>query len=312
MKVYRSIQQLPQRYPVVLTVGTFDGVHCGHQQIIKEVVFRAKKRSVNSLLLTFDPHPREIVKRGPMQYLTTLEERIELLKQFGLDITVVLPFTYEFSRMTSREFYEEYLNPYIAISEVVVGEDHMFGRDREAGIRELSRIGSEFKFLVSQVGPVTIDGKIVHSSVVRELLKSGDVEQAEKYLGRPYSVSGTVIRGDGMGERIGFPTANVQPSHTHKLVPQRGVYFVKVSLNGKHYYGMMNIGTRPTFYDGGQENLEIHIFDFDSEVYGVFITVEFLKRLRAERRFASKDELVNQLYKDKEKSLKYLSEIHQS
>jgi riboflavin kinase/FMN adenylyltransferase len=312
MKIIRSIQEVLRDQKSVVTVGTFDGVHRGHEMIIGELVERAKSRSLRSVLITFDPHPREVVKRGPVQYLTTLDERLELLQQMNLEVIVVHPFTYEFSRLSPRQFYQDLVNKYIGMSEVVVGHDHMFGKDREAGISELKKIGEEIGFSVTPIGPVTVDEAVVSSSSIRELLMKGNVEQTEKYLGRKYSIAGTVIQGVGRGAQIGFPTANLRVSHQQKLIPQNGVYFVCVHFNGHQYFGMMNIGVRPTFGSNGTQHLEVNVFDFNGDLYGKTLRVEFVKRIRSEQQFTSVDELVAQLHRDKEISLKLVLELYQS
>lgn len=312
MTIVRSIQDAKKDSRSIITVGTFDGVHRGHQKIINELLERAKHRSWRSVLITFDPHPREIVKRGPILYLTMIEERLEVLKQMNIDVIVVHPFTYEFSRLSPRQFYQDLVNKHIGMSEVVVGHDHMFGKDREAGIQELQSIGKELGFNVTPIGPETVEGDIVSSSAIRQLLMDGNVEQAEKFLGRKYSIVGTVIKGDGRGAQIGFPTANLRVSNEKKLIPHNGVYVVSVQLHGQQFFGMMNIGVRPTFGSNGALYLEVHLFDYNGDLYGATLKVEFIKRIRSEQQFASVDDLIAQLHRDKEISLKYVSELYQS
>jgi riboflavin kinase/FMN adenylyltransferase len=311
MEIIRLIQEVTREPRSVVTVGTFDGVHRGHQKIIGELLERAKSRSLRSVLITFDPHPREIVQRGPVYYLTTLDERLELLQQMNIDVVVVQPFTYEFSRLSPRQFYNDFVSQYIGISEAVVGYDHKFGKDREAEIQQLKNIGEEVGFTVTSIGPVAVEETVVSSSTIRELLMNGRVEQAEKLLGRKYSLTATVVNGEGRGAQIGYPTANLRVNHPKKLIPQNGVYCVRVQFAGQQYFGMMNIGVRPTFGENGTQSLEVHVFDYDGNLYGATLNVEFVKRIRSEQKFSSVNELVAQLHRDKEMSLKYVSELSQ-
>ncbi len=313
MRVVRSIEQVSQDANSVVTVGTFDGVHLAHQEIIREVVHRAQMREGRSVVVTFDPHPKEVVGgyAEPIHLLTTMDERIELLRALNIDLLLILHFTYEFSRQSARTFYERYLVNGTGVSEVVVGYDHMFGRDRQGTIEELVRMGKEFDFSVFAFHQYTVRGEVVSSSHVRKALLAGDVEKAHAFLGRPYMVQGTVIAGDKRGKSIGFPTANITPHGTNKLIPARGVYLVGVTLEGEQRYGMMNIGVRPTVTDGVQQTMEVHLFEFDRDIYGKVLTVRFLKRLRDERKFASAEELAAQLDNDRQQSLKLLAELAQ-
>ncbi len=311
MQVARSIEEVSKDANSVVTVGTFDGVHLAHQEIIREVVHRAQMKEGRSVVVTFDPHPKEVVGRfaDPIHLLTTMDERIELLRGLQIDILLILHFTYEFSRQSARAFYERYLVHGTGVSEVVVGYDHMFGRDRQGTIEELVRMGKEFDFSVFAFHQYTVNGEVVSSTQVRRALLAGDVDKARAFLGRPYSLRGTVIVGDRRGKTIGFPTANLNPQGANKLIPARGVYLVGVTLEGEHRYGMMNIGVRPTLTDGMRQTMEVHLFDFDQDIYGKELTVRFLKRLRDERKFASLEELAAQLDADKAHSLKLIAEL---
>jgi riboflavin kinase/FMN adenylyltransferase len=311
MRIVRDLSGVTLDKNSVATVGTFDGVHLAHQEIIREVVNRARMREGRSVVITFDPHPKEVVassKGGEVRLLTTMEERIALFERLRIDLLFSVPFTLEFSRLRPREFYERYVVNGVGVSEVVVGYDHMFGRDREAGIGELVKIGQEFDFSVFAVHPFTIEGETVSSSRIRRALASGDLLRAEKMLGYPYRLSGRVVRGDGRGKMMGFPTANISPDSLRKIVPARGVYVVAADVRGRRQYGMMNVGVRPTVTAGVAETVEVHLFDFSEELYGDTVTVTFLRRLRDERRFANVEELVRQLGQDKEDSLRILAE----
>lgn len=307
MIVARSVAEIPYAPKSVVTVGTFDGVHLGHQQIVRKLREHAHARGMRSVLVTFDPHPREVVGRGPVKLLTTIDERITLLDQLGIDVILILQFTFEFSRQSSREFYENYIVHSIGVEEVIVGHDHMFGRDREAGVEELRAMGQELGFGVYQEPPFSVDGEVVSSSKIRELLFRGDVRKSGDWLGRPYSIAGCVMKGDGRGASIGFPTANIQPQDEKKLIPAEGVYFVEIDYDGKNFFGMANIGIRPTFYEDGKKTIEVHIFDFHDTLYGKTIGLRFLQRLRAEQKFASQEELIAQLRRDQEQCMKFIA-----
>lgn len=309
MKVIRSTENIQYQRDSIVTVGTFDGVHRGHHAIIKEVVLRAGSSHSRSVVVTFEPHPREVVGRGPVQLLSSLDERLVLLEQSGIDTTLIVNFTYEFSRQTSREFYLHTVVNGIGVSEVIEGHDHMFGRDREADLSTLSEMGKEFGFAVTAVNPVSVDGEVVSSSKIREALMRGKVELASEFLGRPYSFGAIVVKGDGRGAGLGFPTANLQSVSEKKLIPAEGVYLVAVVCNGHHLKGMLNIGVRPTFTSELKRVIEVHLFDFNEEIYGKQLTVRFLKHLRQEKKFSSKEDLITQLHQDKEECMKYINAV---
>ena len=304
MKVARALAEIPRNQNSVVTVGTFDGVHLAHQEIIRDVVSRAKGKGGRSVVVTFDPHPREVVSPSgtPVPQLTTLEERIEQIGALDTDVLLVVEFTYAFSRNSSREFYRDYIVQGTGVDEVVVGYDHMFGRDREAGIQELVQMGKEFGFSVFAVHPVSVGGETVSSSRIREALASGDVARAAQFLGRPYALAGTVVRGDGRGKTIGFPTANLAPVSPRKIVPARGVYAVAAEVKGEHRFGMTNIGVRPTVTAGGTMMIEVHLFDYSRDMYGETVNVAFLRRLRDEKKFGSLEELTAQLQRDRDEA----------
>jgi riboflavin kinase/FMN adenylyltransferase len=294
----------------VVTVGAFDGVHRAHQEIVREVVNRSKMKEGRSVIVTFDPHPKEVVtsRKGPVKLLSTLEEKIELLGGLHVDILLVVEFTYGFSRLSPREFYQSFVVDKVGAGEVVVGYDHMFGRDREAGIAELVQLGKEFNFSVFAVHPYTVAGEAVSSTQIRHALGAGDIDRARTLLGYPYGITGTVVAGDGRGRTIGFPTANISPLSEKKVTPGRGVYFVSVERGDRPYYGMLNIGVRPTVTEGTREAMEVHVFDLSEDIYGENVRIRFLKKLREERKFESVQELIRQLDRDREQSLTYVAE----
>lgn len=304
MKVARSLADVPRDANTVVTVGTFDGVHLAHREIIRDVVNRANTKEGRSVVVTFDPHPRDVLAKSkdPVPLLTTVEERIGEIGSLNVDLLLILEFTYAFSRISSREFYRDFIVQGTGVDEVVVGYDHMFGRDREAGIQELVQMGKEFGFSVFAVHPVTVRGETVSSTRIREALAAGDVAGAAQFLGRPYALAGTVARGDGRGKTLGFPTANLVPVSPQKVVPARGVYAVAAEVKGEHRYGMTNIGVRPTVSAGQATMIEVHLFDYDRDIYGETVNIAFLRRLRDEKKFESLEELTAQLHRDREEA----------
>lgn len=285
----------------VVTVGTFDGVHEGHRVLVETVVRKARERDARSVIVTFDPHPREIINPGAkgIKLLTSLRERCEILEDFGIDLMVVIPFDRDFSLLSSDEFIEDIIFKKIGVSEFVIGYDHHFGKDRQGSIDTVQRLGDKLGFDAYVVSKQEVGETTVSSTTIRKTLREdGDVELARKLLGRDYRLSGTVIHGDQRGKSIGFPTANLKPDDDRKLVPKDGVYAVRTRYNGEFWSGMMNIGTRPTF-SGKERTLEVHLFDFDNDIYGQDLQVRFVKRIRDEQNFNSVDELIEQLKEDK-------------
>jgi riboflavin kinase/FMN adenylyltransferase len=283
----------------VVTVGTFDGVHRGHQAILQYLIQRAAERKGPSTLISFDPHPRSVVHGDPVPLLTTVEERAELLDEAGLDRFVVLPFTDNFARLDATTYVEEVLVRRVGLQEIAVGYDHRFGANREGDVDLLRTMGTEHGFTVDVIPAQEVGHQVVSSSAVRECLTRGAVDEAASLLGRPYAIRGTVAHGEGRGRQIGFPTANLEFPDPRKLTPQNGVYATRTHLpGGEVYAGMMNIGRRPTF-DGMNVTVEVHLLAFEGDLYGKTLRVEFLQRLRDEQRFSSPDDLAVQLAKDK-------------
>lgn len=310
MIVARSLAEITRDPSSVVTVGTFDGVHRAHQEIIREVVNRARMQEGRSVVITFEPHPKEVVGSGdqPVMLLTTLQERVDLIRRMNVDLLFIINFTREFSRIGAEEFYRKYVAERIGVSEVVVGYDHMFGRDRAAGIEELVRMGQELNFSVSAVHQFRLEGEVVSSTLIRNAIAAGDVERAAKFLGYAYTMQGIVVHGDGRGKTMRYPTANIAPRAERKMVPGRGVYLVSLVLRDTRRYGMMNIGVRPTVAPGGSLSIEVHIFGLSEDLYDEAVEVTFLRKLRDEQKFASLEELTRQLDKDKETSLRYIEE----
>lgn len=294
----------------VLTVGTFDGVHAGHRAILDTVVRKAKERNARSALVTFDPHPRNIISPGDagIKLLTTIQERSEVLQELGIDVMIVIPFDRDFSLLSSEEFVRDIIHKKIGVSEFVIGYDHQFGRNREGTIETIETIGEELGFDAYVVSEREIGEQTVSSTAIRRaLMEQGNVEQAAEFLQRPYRLNGMVIHGEKRGKDIGFPTANIRPEHPQKVIPEDGVYAVRIRVMDNWFKGMMNIGTRPTF-EGQERTLEVNLFDFDENIYGKEVQVRFYHRIRDEQKFDGINELIEQLKKDEQQARKLLDD----
>ena len=295
-----SIHNVTRSEHCVLTVGTFDGVHLGHKGLVEYIVSLAKKENSCSTIVTFDPHPREIIHPDgkKISLLTTLSERAEILGQFGIDQLIVIPFDRDFSLMDSEQFIRSVVWEKIGVSHFVIGYDHHFGKNRQGGVETVKELGKELGFSTTIYPRQDIDDSAVSSTRIRKLLsESGNVKEAGKLLGRAYQFTGTVIKGDQRGRLIGYPTANIIPDDERKQIPSRGVYAVTIEILNKLYNGMLNIGIRPTF-SGTAQTIEVHIFDFDQDLYGQKITLRFTDRVRDEKKFESIVELKEQLLND--------------
>lgn len=291
-----------------LTVGTFDGVHAGHRVLINTVLQRAEKSGGRSVIVTFDPHPREIIEPGKagIKLLSSLKERCELLADLGIDEMVVIPFDRDFSLLTSEEFIKHIIWERIGVSNFIIGYDHHFGRDREGTIDTVKRLGVELGFTSQVVSKQEVGDKTVSSTAVRKAIQvDGDMTQAAKFLERYYLLNGTVVHGDKRGKSLGFPTANIQPENPSKIIPKKGVYATWVRIEESYYRGMMNIGERPTF-DKTKLSIEVHILDFNVDIYGKEIQVQFVERIRDELAFSGKNELIEQLHRDKDRTMNIL------
>ena len=285
----------------IVTVGTFDGVHRGHQAIIDYLKTRAERQSGRSTLVSFDPHPRSVVHGREVPLLTTISERSTIVERLGIDRFVVVPFSSEFAQLEPEDYVGTVLVERIGLQEITVGYDHRFGRKRKGDVDLLRELGASYGFEVDVIPAQEVDHDVVSSRRIREILaEEGDVEQAASLLGRAYHLEGVVSRGEGRGRQIGYPTANLALRDDRKLVPRRGVYAVSVRLpDGRECGGMMNIGRRPTF-DGMDVTVEVHVFDFEGDLYGEELSVQFLQRLRDEREFDSADALAVQLSEDEQ------------
>lgn len=307
MKIYNKLIDFQAKGNAVVTTGTFDGVHLGHVKIIKRLVEITKKIGGESVLLTFWPHPRVIVSpsNDDIKLLTTIDEKSEILAKLGIDHLVILPFTREFSELSSEQYIEDILTEGLGTKVLVIGYDHRFGKNREGGIDYLLKNSDRFKIKIEEISRQEIENITISSTKIRNAIINGKVQIANELLGRPYSFSGHVVKGRQLGRTIGFPTANVQVQKNYKLIPKNGVYACKIILRNQEYKGIMNIGNRPTV-DGIGRTQEVHIFDFNDDIYGEILKVEIIEFIREEIKFDSIEKLVTQIKLDCEIAKKLL------
>ncbi|MEW6469279.1 MAG: bifunctional riboflavin kinase/FAD synthetase [Bacteroidota bacterium] len=305
MRVCSDINNFGKVKNPVVTTGTFDGVHVGHQKLIRRLKELARKTEGETVLITFYPHPRMVLfpDDNELRLLNTQEEKKELLERFGIDHLVVIPFTKKFSRLTSLEFVRDILANKIGTKKLVIGYDHHFGRNREGSFAHLKEFGPVYGFDVKEIPAIDVDNIHVSSTKIREALAKGDISTANLYLGYEYSLRGKVVKGEQLGKALGFPTANIEVGDKYKLVPADGIYAVTAEHEGVTYKGMMSIGFNPTV-DGKKRTLEVNLFDFDKDIYGSVLKVNFREWLRKEKKFSSLDALKKQLHADKQATLK--------
>ncbi len=296
MEIIRDLNTIHLTRPTVLTIGSFDGIHRGHQHLISRVVERAKEMGGASALVTLHPHPKIVLRpNSPLQYLSTIEERIDLLAPLGLDYTVILPFSLEYSQIRARDFIQMLID-HLNMKELITGPDFALGYKREGNIEFLKALGKEKGFTVNVVEPQKFDHEILSSTRIREMIATGDLEDATRFLGRFPSLRGRVVRGDQRGRKLGFPTANLAVAE-RRLLPGDGIYAVRVRIDGRWYGGAASIGVRPTF-GTGLRTVEVYVIDFDGDLYDQVIEVQFIKRLREERKFENVDALIKQMNQD--------------
>ena len=294
----------------VVTIGTFDGVHIGHKRIINRLVNIAKQEGLQAVVLTFFPHPRMVVQSDTkIKMLNTIDEKNKLLEQQGIDHLVIKKFTKDFSRLSAQEYVRKVLVETLHVKHIIIGYDHHFGRNRTANIHDLKAFGEIYDFKVTEILAQEIDEVTISSTKIRQALNSGDVKTANTFLGYNFMISGTVVKGKGIGKTLNFPTANIRISESYKLIPKHGVYVVKTRILNTTVFGMMNIGVNPTV-NGKLRSIEIHFFDFSQDIYGVYLEIEILKRLREEQKFDSLAELEKQLLKDAVVSKQFLQQIN--
>ncbi|MFT7396501.1 MAG: riboflavin kinase/FMN adenylyltransferase [Flavobacterium sp.] len=309
LKIFHSIKDFSTTKKTILTLGTFDGVHLGHQKILERIIDNTANNKYESLVLTFFPHPRMVLQENSeIKLLNTMEEKVYLMENMGIQNLVIHPFDTVFSQLTAEEFVRTVLVNQFDIHKIIIGHDHRFGRDRTANIDDLISFGKQYGFEVEQISVQEINDLSISSTKIRKAISQGNMPLANEYLGYDYFLSGTVFKGKQLGRTIGFPTANIKIEEDYKLIPHNGVYAVKSIINQKTIFGMMNIGFNPTV-SGEKLSIEVHFFDFDTDLYEQKIKVSILKYIRAEQKFDSVDLLTEQLEKDKSTTITYLQQL---
>jgi riboflavin kinase/FMN adenylyltransferase len=308
VKVYKSYTEFVAVQKAIVTIGTFDGVHLGHQKIIRRIKDLAKKENGQTVILTFYPHPRAVLNPDDSQLklIDTLDEKIQLLDNLGIDHLIIQPFTKEFSALSAYDFVNQVLVKALGTHILVIGYNHQFGHNREGTLKELEKMAPQFHFKVEKIEKQDVDSIAVSSTQIRKALLSGDVETANLYSGHPFMLKGKVVKGRQLGRTLGFPTANIEMLDTAKIIPADGVYAVMVSVNEKVYKGMLNIGVKPTL-KGSSRTIEVYILEFNQDIYESMLTLTFMFRIRDEKKFDSLDLLKEQLNKDKITTTKLLT-----
>ena len=308
MNILRKVSEIPSLTNPVVTIGTFDGIHLGHQQIFQHLFEIKKSCNGISFLITFEPHPQLVLKskNTPIKIITSLDEKLEIISKFNIDYVLVLNFTSKLSKMSGESFIEEILIKKLGIVDIVIGYDHAFGYNRSGNINTIREYSAKNNFRVNVIEPFLHHTEIVKSSAIRQSIKQGDVQRVKQFLGRPYQIKGQVVRGKGRGKRLNFPTANLQPLDLNKLWPGDGIYATQLELKNRSYNGAVSIGTRPTFNEHVR-TIETNIFDFDEDVYGENMTIKFIQKLRDEEKFDSAEGLISQMHLDVDLAKKILN-----
>ncbi len=308
MKKYSTASTYKNERQSVVTIGTFDGVHIGHNAILKRLVETAQKEYLDATVLTFFPHPRMVLQQNvDIKLINTIDERTALLEKAGLDNLIIHPFTQAFSRLTALEYVRDILVNNLKTKKIIIGYDHRFGRNRNADIEDLKEFGKTYNFEVIEISAKEIDDVAVSSTKIRRALNEGDIETANNYLGYRFMISGEVVRGKAIGRTIKYPTANLKLKENYKLVPKNGVYIVQSIIDGNKIFGITSIGTNPTV-GGTTKTIETHFLDFNADLYGKEITIEFLKYIRGEATFDSLESLRQEILKDEIFAKQYIIE----
>lgn len=313
MEIVKSVAQSRHNGNCIITMGTFDGVHRGHQSIIEILGETAKQIDGCKTIVTFEPHPQFIIQRDAkhkLKLLTTLDEKIAIFQSLNIDRLIILEFTEAFAQMSSHDFIESILIQKIGFKKIIIGYDHAFGRDRQGNQQVLEALSQRYDFSIAVVPPFAMDGVIISSTLIRRLLREGNIEQATKYLGRDYQLTGTVIHGQGRGRTLKIPTANLEPNSSAKLIPGDGIYAVWARLPDQWCKGVLYIGSRPTF-SHHERSIELHVFNFSGNLYNQNVTVHFKAKLRDDYRFADPESLVKQIEEDKKKAFAILTTDHE-
>ena len=308
MLIIKHTENFRIESPTILTIGTFDGVHLGHQKILERLKELKNKTGLKTVILTFEPHPRKVLfpEQKDLKLITTIDEKLQLLDQYGIDVTVVYPFSNYFSTMDSDFYIQNILLKQLNVKHLVIGYDHKFGKDRSGDINTLKQISVHGSFFIEEISAKDIDNIAVSRSKIRKCLQEGQIEIANKNLGHPFFLNGKVIKGKQIGRSIGYATANLKIEAEEKIIPKIGVYFVKAKINSKLHFGMMNIGKNPTIDVDKETKIEVHLFEFNEDIYDQTIQIIFISRLRDEKKFENLDELKAQLVNDKKMCLELM------
>jgi riboflavin kinase/FMN adenylyltransferase len=307
MKIYRSIEDYDEDKRSVVTIGTFDGIHLGHQKILSRLIKSSKNKDLNSVVLTFFPHPRIILnKYNEVKMIDTLDEKIIHLNEIGIDSLVIHPFDKNFSLLSANQFIKDFLVDKLKIKHIIIGYDHRFGKGREASVTDLKNYADDYDFTVEEIKAQEIEKITVSSTKIRNSINQGDIKTTEKYLGRSFNLTGKIVKGDGLGKKINYPTANIFIEETYKIIPKDGVYLVETIIEDKLFNGMMNIGHRPTI-GTNVKSIEVHLFNFNEDIYGQVISIKMISKIRDEKKFSSIQALKEQLVKDENYCLKLIN-----
>ena len=307
MKIYRSIEDYNEVKRSVVTIGTFDGIHLGHQKILSRLIKSSKNKDLNSVVLTFFPHPRIILnKYNEVKMIDTLDEKIIHLNEIGIDSLIIHPFDKNFSLLSANQFIKDFLVDKLKIKHIIIGYDHRFGKGREASVTDLKNYADDYDFTVEEIRAQEIEKITVSSTKIRNSINQGDIKTTEKYLGRYFNLTGKVVKGDGLGKKINYPTANIFIEENYKIIPKDGVYLVETIIKDKLFKGMMNIGHRPTI-GTNVKSIEVHLFNFNEDIYGQVISIKMISKIRDEKKFSSIQALKEQLVKDENYCLKLIN-----
>ena len=307
MKIYRSIEDYDEDKRSVVTIGTFDGIHLGHQKILSRLIKSSKNKDLNSVVLTFFPHPRIILnKYNEVKMIDTLDEKIIHLNEIGIDSLIIHPFDRNFSLLSANQFIKDFLVDKLKIKHIIIGYDHRFGKGREASVTDLKNYANDYDFTVEEIKAQEIEKITVSSTKIRNSINQGDIKTTEKYLGRYFNLTGKIVKGDGLGKKINYPTANIFIEETYKIIPKDGVYLVETIIEDKLFNGMMNIGHRPTI-GTNVKSIEVHLFNFNEDIYGKVISIKMISKIRDEKKFSSIEALKEQLVKDENYCLKLIN-----
>tara|TARA_X000000368_G_C23020190_1_gene707597 strand:- start:24 stop:950 length:927 start_codon:yes stop_codon:yes gene_type:complete len=307
MKIYRNIDDYDQEKGAVVTIGTFDGLHHGHQEILKKVINSSIEKNLSSVVLTFFPHPRTILnKYNNIRMIDTLDEKINQLDKIGIDSLIIQPFDKSFSLLTADQYIKDFLVEKLKLKHIIIGYDHRFGKGREASVVDLKIYSKEYNFTVEEIEAQEIETIKISSSKIRNSINEGDLETTKKYLGRNFKLTGKIIKGDGLGKKINYPTANIFIKEKYKIIPKDGVYFIRTLIKNKSFNGMMNIGHRPTI-GSNDKSIEVHLFNFNQDIYNKEISIDIILKIRDEKKFSSIEALKQQLKKDENYCLKLIN-----